>query len=201
MRLNPAWIEIIAGLQGAIRYDAVAFQARMLDHDHGIGAGGKRSARHDRNGLARANGSFENFPGANFADQLQHTGQIGGANGVSIAGRAGKRGIISIGHDRFGEHPARAIEDRNLFCRFQRAHFTQDAFASLLKRDGQDTVYRRIAVARPVDSSTSTITECNSAPWRAASIRTGICVRNFCKMMSLSTPITELYGPVIPTSV
>src|SRR5580692_13185329 len=60
-----------------------------------------------------------------------------------------------------------------------------------------EIVYRRMELARPVNSSTSTITECSSAPWRAASIRTGIWVRNLCRIRLLSTPITEWYGPVI----
>src|SRR5205823_10835204 len=44
------------------------------------------------------------------------------------------------------------------------------------------TVWRRAARALPVFSSTSTITECSSAPQRAASMRTGSLERDRCRV-------------------
>ena len=50
------------------------------------------------------------FAGANFAFQAQSAWQIGGADRVAVAGRAGEGRIVAIGGDGFGKDPPGAVE-------------------------------------------------------------------------------------------
>src|SRR5579871_749178 len=191
--------------------------AGLLDHDHGVRSGGQRRARHDFHGFGRSERAVENFAGANFADQPQFSRHVLRADGVAIASRTREWRIVAIGGNVFRKDAPGGFSQADLF-RFVAASSVPDhalacivegkshclslqvsllhelKLVALVKQsaDIQPLIsMRRMAVARPVDSSTSTTTPCSSAPWRAASIRTGICVRKRSRMMSLSTPMTE----------
>ena len=57
----------------------------------------------------------EALAGAHFADDLQLAGNVGGADGVSIAHRAGDGRRIAIRGDVFGQHASRRGHEGNLF--------------------------------------------------------------------------------------
>ena len=111
--------------------------AGVLNHNHRVRARGHGSAGHDFNRLANPDRAFENFPGAHFADHLQVAGQIGRADGKSIAGRARKGRIIAVGEDVFGEHATVTLIELRGLAPGERSHFPQHAIARLFEAVSQ----------------------------------------------------------------
>ena len=56
--------------------------------------------------------AFGSLAGADQSNDLKRQvgRKVGGAAGKSIAGGAGKRRLIPVGKNRFGQHPAQSIE-------------------------------------------------------------------------------------------
>ena len=96
---------------------------RVFHHDHGIGAGRRRSSGHDGRSLARRD--LWNLPrsgsGFYFSDYVQRCRQvfqISCAHCISIARSPGKRREVTIGVDGFGQHPATCVQQSQQFAPF-----------------------------------------------------------------------------------
>jgi len=61
------------------RHHELALAARMLDHHHGVGAGGHGGAGHDLDGLAAGDLPGERAARAGFANHAQPAGGVSGA--------------------------------------------------------------------------------------------------------------------------
>ena len=103
------------------------FAAGVLDHDDGIGARGDRSAGHNLDCFVGTDDARETVAGADFADDAEAPGKVGGAKGESVADGAGESGGVAVGGDGLGENASGAIGKPHGFDRRQRAGSGDDA--------------------------------------------------------------------------
>ena len=136
---------------GAVDDDAAAFAPRVLHHHHGVGAGGNGRAGHDLDRLAGGDVAGKTFAGADFADDFELPGQIGGAHRVAVADGARQRGGIAVGGDIFGQHAPGGLEQAEVSSTAgacaPRAHRAEHGFASLEKCQRRHTLHYRVDAA------------------------------------------------------
>jgi hypothetical protein len=104
-------VDVFAGFRGAVGGHLPGFDGGVFDHNDAVGAFGERGASHDADGLAGLEPAGEGFAGADFADDVEGAGEVGGAAGEAVADGAVCGGIVAVGEDVLGEDAAGGLRE------------------------------------------------------------------------------------------